>query len=134
MMKLRRGDIMLIGIVLLCAIIFIIIKAFPNEVSDESHSKIAKITVDGKIFRTVELTAEPQEIKVETEDGHYNLLKVHDHGIEMIDADCPDKVCLTFGFITNPSQTIVCLPHRVLVEIENNNPMDQGDDIDAVVK
>ncbi|OPA76952.1 hypothetical protein BVG16_17570 [Paenibacillus selenitireducens] len=134
-MKLKRGDMFLIAGVLVVAIIFIIIKAIPHEVSEKTHSnKVAKITINGKLHQTVELTAEPQEIKVETEDGHFNLLKVHDYGIEMIDADCPDKVCLTFGFITRTSDTIICLPHRVMVEIENTNDSNQGDELDAVVK
>lgn len=129
----KRGDKLLIAVLLLCALIFIIIKSFPSDVSEKMHNnRVAKITIDGKLFRTVELTAEAQEIEVKAPDGGSNLLKVHDYGIEMIDADCPDKVCLTFGFITNPNQTIVCLPHRMLVEIEDLN--DEGDEVDAVVQ
>jgi hypothetical protein len=74
----------------------------------------------------VALTKEEQTIEVRTDRG-YNILKVHDYGIEMYDADCPDQVCLGFGFITLPKQTIVCLPHRVLVEIASASGEDEVD-------
>lgn len=129
----KRGDIVLIGLVVVIAAAFLVPRWFGDSSSENNHNtqRIAKITVDGKLFRTVELTGEEQEIEINTEHG-YNLLKVHDYGIEMIDADCPDKVCLTFGFIERNGGTIVCLPHKLLVEIEG--APSEGDDIDAIVK
>ena len=46
----------------------------------------------------------------------------------MEDADCPDKVCVKTGKIKSPGQTVVCLPHRVVIEITGDNA-----DIDAAV-
>ncbi|RCX13572.1 hypothetical protein DFP94_12019 [Fontibacillus phaseoli] len=129
----KRGDILLIGLIVVIAAVFLVPRWLDGESSEKYHNgpRIAKITVDGKPFRTVELTGEEQTIEIKTEFG-YNLLKVHDYGIEMIDADCPDKVCLTFGFIERNGGTIVCLPHKLLVEIEGASG--EGDDLDAVVK
>jgi len=129
----KRGDILLIGLVIVIAAVFLVPRWLDGSSSEKYHNKtrVAKITVDGKLFRTVELTGEEQTIEIKTEYG-YNLLKAHDYGIEMIDADCPDKVCLTFGFIERNGGTIVCLPHKLLVEIEG--PSGEGDEIDAVVK
>ncbi|MNJ75300.1 hypothetical protein D3C77_723710 [compost metagenome] len=79
----------------------------------------------------MELTEEEQIIEIETEDG-LNILKVHDYGIEMIEADCPDQLCLTFGFVKRNGGTIVCLPHKMIVEIEGDSG--EGDDVDAIVK
>jgi hypothetical protein len=36
----------------------------------------------------------------------------------MKDADCPDKLCEKTGKISKNGETIVCLPHRVVVEIQ----------------
>lgn len=129
----KRGDILLIVLVVVVAAAFLVPRWLGDSNSENNHNekRVAKITVDGKLFRTVELTGEEQEIEINTEYG-YNLLKVHDYGIEMIDADCPDKVCLTFGFIERNGGTIVCLPHKLLVEIQG--APDEGDDIDAIVK
>ncbi|MEF2966235.1 NusG domain II-containing protein [Paenibacillus sp. M1] len=129
----KRGDILLIGLIIVIAAVFLVPRWLDGSSSEKYHNetRVAKITVDGELFRTVELTGEEQTIEIKTEYG-YNLLKVHDYGIEMIDADCPDKVCLTFGFIERNGGTIVCLPHKLLVEIEG--PSGEGDEIDAVVK
>lgn len=129
----KRGDMLLIGIILVVAAVFLVPRWLGGDSSEIVHneSRIAKITVDGELFKTVELTGEEQTIEIKTEFG-YNILKVHDYGIEMIDADCADKVCLSFGFIERNGGTIVCLPHKLLVEIEGNSG--EGDELDAVVK
>ena len=127
----KRGDVLLISIVLVAALAFLAPRWFSsNDKGGPGKNLVANITVDGKQYRTIKLTEENQTIDIRTERG-YNILKVHDYGIEMYDADCPDKVCLGFGFITLPKQTIVCLPHRVLVEIASASG---EDDIDAYVQ
>ncbi|WP_379127968.1 NusG domain II-containing protein [Paenibacillus sp. sgz500958] len=127
----KRGDVLLISIVLVAALAFLAPKWFSgNNDKTGIENRVANITVDGKQFKTIQLTKEEQTVEIRTERG-YNILKVHDYGVEMYDADCPDKVCLGFGFITQPKQTIVCLPHRVLVEIASTSG---EDDIDAYVQ
>ncbi|GGH37946.1 NusG domain II-containing protein [Paenibacillus segetis] len=127
----KRGDILLIGLIVIVALAFLIPRWFEPSEKNHNEPRVANITVDGKLFKTVELTKEEQTIDVKTEFG-YNILKVHDYGIEMIDADCPDKVCLTFGFVERNGGTIVCLPHRLMVEIEG--APGEGDGIDVIVK
>ena len=39
----------------------------------------------------------------------------------MIDADCPDKICEKMGKISKPGETIVCLPHKLIVEISDEH-------------
>ncbi|GAA0374050.1 NusG domain II-containing protein [Paenibacillus motobuensis] len=128
----KRGDLLLIGLVVIIALAFIIPRWFDRDASEKNHNELrtAKITVDGKLFKEVTLTQEEQTIEVENEHG-LNILKVHDYGIEMIDADCPDKVCLSFGFVDRTGGTIICLPHKLMVEIEGPS---EEDGIDATVK
>lgn len=35
------------------------------------------------------------------------------------DADCPDKICEQMGRISTPGETIVCLPHKLIVEVSD---------------
>jgi hypothetical protein len=124
----KRADVWLISIVLVAALAFLVPRWFSgnDDKGGVGNNLVANVTVDGKLFKTVTLTKEEQTIDIRTERG-YNILKVHDYGIEMYDADCPDKVCLGFGTITRPKQTIVCLPHRVLVEIASVSGEDEVD-------
>lgn len=130
----KRGDLILIGVIVIAALAFLVPKWLFQQESENLHnSKVfANITVDGDLYQKVELTKEEQIIKVETSKG-LNILKVHDYGIEMFEADCPDKVCLSFGFVTRPNSTIVCIPHRVLVELVSEGGAEE-DEIDAVVQ
>jgi hypothetical protein len=126
----KRADVLLISIVLIAALAFLVPRWLGDDKGGPGKNLVANITVDGKLFKTVKLTKEEQTVEIRTDRG-YNILKVHDYGIEMYDADCPDKVCLGFGTITQPKQTIVCLPHRVLVEIAGTSG---GDEIDGYVQ
>ncbi|MBA9088342.1 hypothetical protein FHR92_004840 [Fontibacillus solani] len=129
----KRGDIILIGIVIAIALAFIVPRWLNEDTSETNHeeARVAKITVDGKLFKTVSLTKEEQTVEINTEFGS-NTLKIHDYGIEMHDADCKDKVCFTFGFVDRNGGTIICLPHRLMVEVEG--PSGEGDDVDVIVK
>lgn len=130
----KRGDILLIGIIVVIALAFLVPRWLDENLSEKNHNnneKVARITVDGKLFKTVKLTGKEQTIDIKTQYGE-NILKVHDNGIEMVDADCPDKVCLTFGFVDRNGGTIVCLPHKLMVEVVGGSG--EGADVDASVQ
>ncbi|TVX89585.1 NusG domain II-containing protein [Paenibacillus agilis] len=128
----KRGDVIIICLVIVAALAFFIPRWLIQNSSENNHNKTmtAEITVDGKLFKQVMLTEEEQIITVPTDHGT-NVLKVHNYGIEMIEADCPDQVCLSFGFVNRKGDTIVCLPHRVLIELKTDQAEESG--IDAVV-
>lgn len=128
----KRGDLLLVGVVLVVALVLIVPRFFGNESSEKLHNdqKYALITVDNKEYKKVPLTKEEQMITVETSHGK-NVLKVHNNGIEMHEADCADQVCKSFGFITETYETIVCLPNRVLVEIVGG---EEGADMDVIAQ
>ena len=64
-----------------------------------------------------------------TEDGTYilktkngeNVLVIKDGEASITEADCPDGVCIRMGSISKTGENIVCLPHRLVVQIEELN-------------
>ena len=86
--------------------------------SGESGS-YAEITVSGDYYGTYDLY-ENQEISIR-ENGHTNILKIENGSISMIESDCHNKQCIKQGAISKSSQTIVCLPNQVLVNINDEN-------------
>ncbi len=48
-----------------------------------------------------------------------NTIIIENGQAYMIDADCPDKICEEMGRISKPGETIVCLPHQLVVEISD---------------
>jgi len=127
----KKGDVW-IGIILIGLLAVFFVPRWLDSEPSQTGNLYAKITVDGELYRMVELTEEEQEIRIESKYG-FNVLKVFNRGAIMVDADCPDKLCLTFGFVDRVGQSIVCLPHRVLVEIVSN-VNESGDGVDAVVQ
>lgn len=47
----------------------------------------------------------------------------------MSDADCPDKYCMRQGKINHMKENIVCLPHKVIVEVTQSSNEDSQVDI-----
>lgn len=88
----------------------------------------ARLIVDGVVVRTVALREadEPYEFDVTSEYGT-NRIRVEDGQICVVDADCPDRLCVRMGWRKNASLPIACLPHRLVIEIA-----DADDSVDAV--
>ncbi|MBQ9155690.1 MAG: NusG domain II-containing protein [Eubacterium sp.] len=64
---------------------------------------------------------------VNTGDGWENILKIEDGRVSMVKADCPDKICVDHKPIRNVGETIVCLPHKLVVEIIDEGGVEQTD-------
>lgn len=127
----RKGDIWLVGILLAVALAFIIPKWMSEDKLDDGLLKTATVTVDGEVLETIELGQQLQQFRIETRHG-LNLIEVKDESIRMLEADCPDKLCVWSGAISQVNETIVCLPHRLIVEIVQH--AGEGVEIDAIVR
>lgn len=60
---------------------------------------------------------ENREFLIETEQGS-NLLILKDGTADVTEASCPDKICVHQSPISQTGETIVCMPNRVIVTIE----------------
>ena len=49
--------------------------------------------------------------------GDGNRLEIKDGAVHMLYADCPDQICVQTGSISKEHEMIVCMPHKVIVEI-----------------
>lgn len=81
----------------------------------------ASVYVDGELYDSFDLRAAviPYEVRVETEYG-YNILRISHGAIQVTEADCSEQVCVNQGAVTDGLIPIVCLPHRLVVEIEES--------------
>lgn len=87
-----------------------------------SESKSVFVYKDGELIRTLSIKDESYEVDLGT-----NVILVESDGVTMINAKCPDKLCVKQGKIKNSSHSIVCLPNRIAVEIGG-----RGGEVDAV--
>ncbi len=109
----KRNDIKLFAVIMVLAIIAIVaINLMKSE-----GSKVV-ITIDGKVYKTLDLNTN-QTFTIEQGDGDTNNVKIENGAVSMTDANCPDKLCVKHRSIHYNGETIVCLPHKVVVEIAN---------------
>ena len=46
-----------------------------------------------------------------------NVVEVRDGAVRMLDADCPNGLCLQQPALTAPGAQIICLPHQLWIEV-----------------
>lgn len=120
----HKADVILIGLLLVfCVVIFGVIQIFVKK-----DGALAVVKVDGNIVEKLDLKRE-NVIEVDGYDGGVNKIEVKGGKVRMTYADCPDELCVKTGWISKTGETIVCLPHRVVVEITGG-----GGGVDSVVQ
>lgn len=110
----KKGDIILIVCIIITSLASIYLLNFNNS----THKKYIEVVVEGKIYKKVfinDLDYE-QKIRINTKEG-YNLVHIHDGKVEIIEADCKDKICVKTASIDRKGQIIACLPHKLYVKI-----------------
>ncbi len=121
---LRKADLALFLILLLLGISSVLL------ISDSGRDgKQVLIKTGGELYGTYDLNQD-QIIKV-VYRGHHNNITINNGKVSMSFSDCRNQNCVHQGKISNTSQTIICLPNQVVVEIVDN-VKDGGDDIDVI--
>ena len=92
--------------------------AFPlTAIGAPSEATLAKVQTGGQVVETLDLTQYGRkQINV---GNHVYTLEIKDGGVRILEADCPDQVCVRTGFISNHGQSIVCVPGRLIITVEN---------------
>lgn len=107
----KKKDFILIAVILLA----IVIAFFANKAINSGQSDRIEIYVNNKLYKEYLIDANE---KITIKNGNEkNVVYIHDNGVEMLEADCPDGVCVDTGFINKPGQSIVCLPHKINIKI-----------------
>ena len=91
-----------------------------------------QVTVDGTVIGEYPLERD-DTIRIEGIGGN-NTLKIRDGQADMTDADCPDKICVNHATISDVGESIVCLPHRVVVEIVSSDGETDNADFDVMTR
>lgn len=50
-------------------------------------------------------------------DGGYNRIEIRDGKASVTAADCPDLVCVQTGAVSKEGQSIICAPHKLVLQI-----------------
>lgn len=122
-MKMRTrigfGDV----IVSLTAVLLALLILLPQLNEDGGKEKTVLIKTDSD--ETVYDLSVDREISLHS-SGYEVTVKIKDNAVCVINSDCPDRVCISSGWVEDSARPIICAPAKVLIRIQNG-----GGDTDA---
>lgn len=126
-MKIKKMDLIIILFFLILAGIFYAVSRYGSE--EESLGREIVIYSDNKLYERIKIDEETEKtVEVKSKYGK-NTLIIENGGVRIEASDCPDKVCVKEGLASKQGQTLVCLPHKLVVEVvgiksQENSPVD----------
>lgn len=119
-------------ILILIGISFLPFVVFYSQMN-AGGERIVVIKRDQDVLHEINLSdvTDLKEITIEADNGDYNTIHIENNDVLMHDANCNDQVCVRSGAIDSPGETIVCLPHKVIVEIKADDAAND-DNIDII--
>lgn len=122
-----------IGVVLIISVTAFCLIQQKKQKAEEAC--IARIYQNGTLIEEIDLSKVEQtyEKTIESSNGGYNVIEVRHGSIGIIEADCPDKLCQKQGFADKALTSIVCLPNRLVIEMESKQE-ETKEEFDAVVQ
>ncbi len=112
----KKSDIILIGLLLLLSLVSFGAVTLYSKLSTREPEAV--VFLKGKEKGRYSLS-DNITLEIPQEDGTYNILKIQDGKADMIEASCPDKVCVRQHPVSGQGESLVCLPNQVVVEIQN---------------
>lgn len=110
-MKFKKKDWILILIIVCVAACAFLLNYFLRD----SGSGSVVVKVGGQTEGIYSLK-EDQIVKI---NHGSNVLRIKNGEVEMIEADCPDLLCVHHKAISANGESIICLPNQVIVEIRS---------------
>ncbi|MBR4706871.1 MAG: NusG domain II-containing protein [Pseudobutyrivibrio sp.] len=118
----KKNDLFLIvGLLLISLVLGIGLSFYKKNATEEAPAAV--VTIDGIEYGTYPLDQDRME-RIDLGNGEYNVLEIKDGQAHMSEASCPDQICVLHSHIKYTGESIVCLPHKVLVEIINGEVND----------
>ncbi len=83
------------------------------------QEKYVEVYVDGELIKTIvfDSTNNTEPFTVQTSHG-INVIGIENGMVQITEADCRDQICIKDGPISEPGEMLVCLPHKVVVEVK----------------
>ena len=107
-MKKLRCDLLLIGgVLLLAGLLWLMTRP-------SGTGGWAVVTRDGEEIGRYPLD---KEVTVTLGEGDYNVLRISGGAAQVTQANCGDLTCVRTGEISRTGESIVCLPHRLIITV-----------------
>lgn len=113
-----RNDIILISAILLAALTVLGILTLTKK-----PGSAVLVEINGQVTARYPLDKDIRT-DIVTEGEHLNVLVIEDGKAHIESADCPDKLCVKQRAISKAGESIICLPHKLVIRIEGESGVD----------
>lgn len=111
----KKNDfILMAALIVIAAATFLGVSLYSRISTKEPE---AVVYLDGKEQGRYPLS-EDTTVEIRQESS-YNILQIRDGKADITEASCPDKVCVNHRPVNGQGESLVCLPNKMVVEIEN---------------
>lgn len=107
-----RNNILFAVICIIVIAVFLIRDFMPKDMP-----RIVEIVQDGTVTQSYSLT-EDRNIRITDAYGNYNIICIAHGTVQITEADCSNQDCVRQGEISRSGQSIICLPHRLVIRIK----------------
>lgn len=105
----KKNDVMLLMIIIAAAFM---IFGMRYVLKDQGEAYVT-VRIDGEVVDTFPLS-EDREYVTKTGGNH---ISIKNGKADMVEADCPDQLCVHQMAISKNKESIICLPNQVIVQI-----------------
>ena len=125
----KKKDIILIAAALIAALALYMV----SQITLGAPAASVVVTLDGEEILKKPLAVE-DSYTIEQEDGSLNVITVEDGAVYMSQANCRDGLCIRQGRMKNTAKTIVCLPHKLVVQLSGEPIAQENSDLDVIIQ
>ncbi|MBP3427463.1 MAG: NusG domain II-containing protein [Clostridia bacterium] len=125
----KKKDMILIAVLLLAALALYAV----SQITLGAPAASVVVTLDGKEVLRKPLAVEGR-YPIEQADGSVNVIAVEDGAVYMAEANCRDGLCIRQGRMKNAAKTIVCLPHKLVVQLSGEPIVQENSDLDVIIQ
>lgn len=124
----KADKILLLVFVVLSLLLYGLTRFYYSSPSTDSADFAERkviIKVGGEIVKTIpfEEGTSAQRLMIEGKRGQA-VIEIKDQGVRMLEAPCPDQICVKQGWLKSPGRSIICVPNEVVIYIDAEAPVD----------
>lgn len=95
--------------------------------NNTGEDAVVRVTIGQKIYGEFPLDEDYTET-IDFGEGEYNTIVIKDGEVYILEASCPDQICVNHSHIRYAKESIVCLPHELVITVEGG----QENEIDSM--
>lgn len=106
-------------ILILVTAVLIILLSLQIIFPDSNDSLHAICEINGRIEKKIPLA---ENRKINLENGM--ILQTKKNQIRVVRSDCPQKICIKYGWIKHANDMIICVPNKTVIYLDKDSDTD----------